>query len=346
MVEAEHYHAAISRSGKKWTARNDVNSGFAGTAAMVAETDSGAFLDTNFATTSPELQYRVRFNTTGTYNVWMRGWGVDDGGNSVHVGINGAGVSSADRISLNTLASWQWTKSTMDNSSAQITISNPGTYTINVWMREDGVRFDRLMFTKSTSTPSGTGASESPRADGSAPNAAPVARTNGPYTRATNQAVTFDGTASTDAGGTITSYRWTFGDGATATGATASHAYASGGTFSVKLVVTDERGATGSVTTTATISAPPSAPTNLTAEGRTREIRLQWQDRSSVETSYRIERSTSSSSGFVEIANVSANVVSFTDKNREKDKTYYYRVRAANGSVYSAYSNTANARAR
>lgn len=53
--------------------------------------------------------------------------------------------------------------------------------------------------------------------------------------------VAFDGTGSYDLDGTIVSYDWDFGDGGTATGATATHAYAGAGTFVATLCVTDDQ---------------------------------------------------------------------------------------------------------
>lgn len=67
--------------------------------------------------------------------------------------------------------------------------------------------------------------------------------------------ISVDGTASSDQNGTIASYAWNFGDGKTATGATASHAYTAAGTYTVTLTVTDNQGATNSTSQSVTVSA-------------------------------------------------------------------------------------------
>jgi PKD repeat protein len=65
-------------------------------------------------------------------------------------------------------------------------------------------------------------------------------------------ACTFDGTTSTDPENGALSYDWDFGDGTShGTGATATHSYAAAGDRPVTLVVTDDKGATSSVTRTA-----------------------------------------------------------------------------------------------
>lgn len=88
---------------------------------------------------------------------------------------------------------------------------------------------------------------------------------------ASDLAVAFNGSASADADGTIASYQWDFDDG-TANGSAASenHTYATAGSYDVTLTVTDDDGATGSVTKNVTVTAPP-ADTVLAADafGRT-----------------------------------------------------------------------------
>jgi PKD repeat protein len=92
-------------------------------------------------------------------------------------------------------------------------------------------------------------------------NVAPTPSHGGPYSGLTGSGVTFRGSA-TDPGAAdrpSLAYFWTFGDGATSTQATATHAYAAPGAYTVTLRVTDKDGGAKTVTTTATISsaAPP-----------------------------------------------------------------------------------------
>ncbi len=67
----------------------------------------------------------------------------------------------------------------------------------------------------------------------------------------------FDAGASTDADGTIASYEWDFGDGATASGATATHNYAVGGTYTVTLTVTDNLGGQSTLEQEVLVADPP-----------------------------------------------------------------------------------------
>jgi serine protease len=65
---------------------------------------------------------------------------------------------------------------------------------------------------------------------------------------------TFDGTSSGDDHG-ISGYAWNFGDGQGGSGAVISHSYAGGGTFTVRLTVTDTIGQTGTESQSVSVSS-------------------------------------------------------------------------------------------
>jgi hypothetical protein len=91
-------------------------------------------------------------------------------------------------------------------------------------------------------------------------NRPPLARAGGPYSGVRGVAVAFDGTASSDPDGDALTYAWDFGDGASGTGPTPSHAYATLGTFTATLVVSDgKRLSAASTATVSIVNRPPVA---------------------------------------------------------------------------------------
>ncbi|WP_045262638.1 PKD domain-containing protein [Microbacterium oxydans] len=84
-------------------------------------------------------------------------------------------------------------------------------------------------------------------------NAAPTAS----FTLATTgRSVSVDASASADSDGTISGYRWDWGDGTTGDGAVANHTYASAGTRTVTLTVTDDLGGVATTTKESTVNEP------------------------------------------------------------------------------------------
>lgn len=93
------------------------------------------------------------------------------------------------------------------------------------------------------------------------PNKPPVANI-GDGCPTTGRTCSFDGSGSSDPDGTITAYKWDFGDGKTASGETAEHAYDSTGDFTVKLTVTDNKGLKTTTSLTVTVKDPTSPPSS------------------------------------------------------------------------------------
>lgn len=88
----------------------------------------------------------------------------------------------------------------------------------------------------------------------------------------------------------------------------------------------------------------PLAPSDLSASpNSSSDISLNWTDNANNEAGYVVERSTTSGSGFVEIATLGANTTGFNDSGLSANTTYYYRVKASNTQGSSNYSNETQA---
>ncbi len=75
-------------------------------------------------------------------------------------------------------------------------------------------------------------------------------------------AASFNASTSTDQDGTIASYAWSFGDNTSGSGVSPNHTYGQAGTYAVQLTVTDDDGATDSVTRQVTVTAPAALATD------------------------------------------------------------------------------------
>jgi DNA/RNA endonuclease G (NUC1) len=93
----------------------------------------------------------------------------------------------------------------------------------------------------------------------------PTATVNGPFTSSEGESVSMSAAGSSDPDANdVLSYRWNFGDGSPeATGIAASRTYAQNGNYTVTLTVTDSRGLTSRVTTTAHVANVPPVITSF-----------------------------------------------------------------------------------
>ncbi len=92
----------------------------------------------------------------------------------------------------------------------------------------------------------------------------PYANADGPYEGFVTKEIMFNGTASFDLDGTITSYAWNFGDGTTGTGVTPTHIYSANGTYTVTLTITDDDKRTDTANSTVVIKPFTSIETSNT----------------------------------------------------------------------------------
>jgi PKD repeat protein len=108
--------------------------------------------------------------------------------------------------------------------------AEPGSYTATLTVTDDrgGWARDSKLVTIEASPPP-------------PPNAAPTASF---ASSCSGLSCSFDASSSSDSDGTIDSYGWNFGDGTSGGGKSAQHTYAGPGSYTVKLTVTDDGGAT------------------------------------------------------------------------------------------------------
>jgi titin len=92
-------------------------------------------------------------------------------------------------------------------------------------------------------------------------------------------------------------------------------------------------------------TTPLAKPTAATATAvSSSQINLTWIDNSASETGYKIERKRLLGGTYSQIAQVVANVQSYSDvTGLDPNTKYYYRIRATNGTLNSDYSNEPSA---
>ena len=113
---------------------------------------------------APRMDYAVNFASAGTYFVTIRcGSTSKYSGNSdsVHIGLNGISVTTASRYGIGKQRAWGWRDST-SLGRVKLEVPSAGIHTVNIFMREDGVKMDKIVVKKSAGNASGKGPAESP----------------------------------------------------------------------------------------------------------------------------------------------------------------------------------------
>ena len=145
VLEAEDFSSKNASGNHSWV--TGTRAGASGD-SMITSPDTGVLKASNSGT--PSMRYVVEFPTAGNWYVWVRGWG-DNVGNegksdSLHVGVNGTLVG-AKAMQGFPAGGWAWSNVTRGVGDAVVQVGSPGQHTIDVWMREDGLEIDALLFT-------------------------------------------------------------------------------------------------------------------------------------------------------------------------------------------------------
>lgn len=68
----------------------------------------------------------------------------------MHVGLDGQVAETSDNLTGFTTDEWSWSRLTLDSSNATLDLNSSGAHTIGLFMREDGIRVDRLLLITDT----------------------------------------------------------------------------------------------------------------------------------------------------------------------------------------------------
>ncbi|MCB9504264.1 MAG: PKD domain-containing protein, partial [Deferribacteres bacterium] len=167
------------------------------------------------------------------------------------VTFSGSGSSDPD----GSIVSYAWNFADGQQGSgvtANHTYNSPGTYTVVLTVTDNDGATATATVNITVTTP---------------PNQDPVAQASAtPISGVIPLAVQFTGSSSYDPDGDITYHEWDFGDGSEKVAATnPQHTYTSAGTFTAKLTVIDDDGASDIAELTITASEPPNQPPNAVA---------------------------------------------------------------------------------
>ena len=155
-IEAEDFtNIASATSGgtlRSWS--EDDTTGFFGASDMQVLPNTGANLSAaNALAGGPRMDYLVTFPASGTYEIWARMYANSTGDNEVWVGVTATPPATpTNSKATSSTQAWVW----MDIGAFSVP-SGSLTRTIEVFMKEDGLRIDALYVASNGSTPTTTG---------------------------------------------------------------------------------------------------------------------------------------------------------------------------------------------
>lgn len=145
------------RSEHAWWCLTGI-SGYSGKCFLEAYPNNGTGFGSNqsYWSISPQVNFAVPFpvaDGSTPWYVWIRGWGGSWNDDSVHIGLNGTPVTSGQDVSGYNWhnSGWFWESIRMNGSRPYVTPNyyarDSSFHTLNLWMREDGMRVDKIILT-------------------------------------------------------------------------------------------------------------------------------------------------------------------------------------------------------
>ena len=192
-IEAENFDNLDGQVDNDWTLNGGApaaTSGASGGGWVWSNSDNadaytGGTGPANAFANASRLDYQVEFQEAGDYYVWIRAYTPGGSGDdSLYLGLDGAvptyfynhffdiqdAGANGVGIGLGTDWNWQQARLSADGVFVPVVISDPGVHTVSLFVREDNLYVDKLVFTKdatwapNSGPPTGTGPAESAEA--------------------------------------------------------------------------------------------------------------------------------------------------------------------------------------
>jgi len=190
-IEAENYDNRVSNVDDDWILNGGAPSGTtaaSGGGWVWTDSDNSDSYTADPALAHADasrLDYQVEFKEAGDYYVWIRGYTPKGAGDdSIYLGLDGVVPTyvynhftdiqdaGGNGIGIGVATDWNWQQARLsaDGVFVPVVITDPGVHTISLYVREDNLYVDKLVFTKDASwtptagPPTGTGPAESAEA--------------------------------------------------------------------------------------------------------------------------------------------------------------------------------------
>jgi endonuclease/exonuclease/phosphatase family metal-dependent hydrolase len=230
---------------------------------------------------TPKNFFEIKFPAYAgqAYHLWIRSKSLNNStsNDSVYVqfsdsvtvagsAIDRIGTTSAETVVLQACtgaleSGWGWSDNGWCGSGKPLYFQTTGTHTVRFQVREDGLSIDQIVLSPQTflSTAPGAPAKDSTVLAANLPvlSTAQVSIQVSSASGAAPLAVAFTPKV-TLSSGSVSSYKWSFGDGQSSTEQQPTHVYQSSGNYTPKLTITDSAGTLASAATVVSVTGTAS----------------------------------------------------------------------------------------
>ncbi|HCK98982.1 MAG TPA: hypothetical protein DHW42_02590 [Candidatus Marinimicrobia bacterium] len=186
--------------------------------------------------------YQFSLETAGTYKIWGRVKIDMSDEDAFWVKMDDENWVKWKGIEVGCIWHWDEVHDNLKNNQVVTYDLDAGMHTLVLTYGMDQTRLDKLLITNDLeSVPMEMG-----------PRTAAIFGISS-ATPIVDETLDFDGSESFSTEGIVTNYMWDFGDGRTGSGQSVQHAFDKVGKYTVKLIVSDDKGLTGRLTKTVTV---------------------------------------------------------------------------------------------